>query len=67
MCDEKTNTKYYYPNTLSVKQEYPVIIKPATLGSSIGIFIANNEEEFQKYSKEAFLYDKKIVVQKYEL
>ncbi len=44
--------------------KYPVIIKPATLGSSVGINIANNEDELQKYIEEAIKYDKKILVEK---
>ena len=37
--------------------DFPVIIKPAKSGSSIGINIANNIKELNKYLKEAFIYD----------
>ena len=43
---------------------YPVIVKPANLGSSIGIAVAKNEDELQKVIKEAINYDKKILVEK---
>ena len=43
--------------------KYPVIVKPATLGSSVGINIASNREELQKAVEEAITYDTKIVVE----
>ena len=43
---------------------YPVIVKPANLGSSIGIAVAKNEDELQKAIKDAINYDKKILVEK---
>lgn len=45
--------------------EYPVIIKPAKCGSSIGINIANNLKEVNKYVKVALLYDDKVIIEKY--
>ena len=36
---------------------YPVIIKPAHLGSSIGIYIASSKEELLERVKQAFIYD----------
>ena len=44
---------------------FPVIIKPANGGSSIGIKIANNKKEYQKAIKNALKYDKKIIIEKY--
>lgn len=43
---------------------YPVVIKPANLGSSIGISIVNNDEDFIKGIKMASEFDRKIVVEK---
>ena len=43
---------------------YPVIIKPANLGSSVGIEIAHNEKELESKIKEACNYDFKLVVEK---
>lgn len=45
--------------------EYPVVVKPATQGSAIGISIVKNKKEFPKAVKNAFSYDDKILVEKY--
>lgn len=44
---------------------FPVIVKPATLGSSIGINAANNAEELKAALACAFVYDGAAVVEKY--
>ena len=43
---------------------YPLICKPANLGSSIGIEIIHNEEELIDKITECFKYDFKVVVEK---
>lgn len=43
---------------------YPVIVKPATLGSSIGIEVAKNEKDIESKIEDAMEYDTKIVVEK---
>ena len=43
---------------------YPVIVKPATLGSSVGIKTAYKEEEVKDAIEEAIRYDHKIIVEK---
>ena len=45
--------------------DYPVIVKPAACGSSIGINVANNLEELNKYVKVAFECDSKVVIEKF--
>ena len=45
------------------KLGYPVIVKPATLGSSIGISKAKNENELEASIEEAIKYDNKIVIE----
>lgn len=45
--------------------EYPVIIKPCTSGSSIGINVANNKKELNKYVNEAFKYSNKLLIEKF--
>lgn len=42
---------------------YPCFIKPANLGSSVGISKATNRESLQKAFEEAFVYDRKIIVE----
>lgn len=45
------------------KLGYPVIVKPAKLGSSIGIMIAKNENELDKAITDAIQYDNKILIE----
>lgn len=46
------------------KLGYPVIVKPATLGSSVGITYVKEESELANAIEEAMKYDIKIVVEK---
>lgn len=43
---------------------YPLIIKPANLGSSVGIQTAQDDTQLHKALIEAFQYDHKVVVEK---
>lgn len=43
---------------------YPIIVKPANLGSSIGISVAKNDEELKNSIMVALNYDNKILVEK---
>ena len=45
--------------------KYPVIIKPAHLGSSIGITLAQNEEEVKSALADAFTLDDRVIIEKY--
>ena len=45
------------------KLGYPIIVKPANLGSSIGINISNNREELIKNIEIALNFDKKIILE----
>lgn len=61
----------YFNNPEKVKKQvlkqlnYPVILKPATLGSSIGIKIANNESELEAGLVVAFNYCNKVLIESY--
>ncbi|MEG0077233.1 D-alanine--D-alanine ligase family protein [Anaerorhabdus sp.] len=46
------------------KLGYPLVLKPACLGSSVGIVIAHNEEEFVAGIEETGSFDFKVVVEK---
>lgn len=46
------------------KLGYPVIVKPATLGSSVGITVIEKEEDLEVGIMDAITYDSKIVVEK---
>jgi D-alanine-D-alanine ligase len=42
---------------------YPCFVKPANLGSSVGINKCTNREELEVAFKEAFQYDRKIIIE----
>lgn len=41
----------------------PLFVKPANAGSSIGVSKVRTEEEYQKAVDDAFLYDRKIIIE----
>ena len=43
--------------------KYPCVVKPATLGSSVGITVCANREELEKAIDEAINYDEKVVIE----
>lgn len=43
---------------------YPLVIKPANLGSSVGISIVHDDIELHKAMIEAYQYDHKVVIEK---
>ena len=43
---------------------YPVVVKPATLGSSIGITLVKSDKDIEKAIDESLKYDIKIIVEK---
>lgn len=45
------------------KLKYPVIVKPATTGSSVGIAVCENEEKLTEAIDDAIQYDNKILVE----
>lgn len=47
------------------KLSYPLIVKPVTLGSSIGITVAENRAQFNAALSTAFCYDDKALIEKY--
>ncbi len=49
---------------LDLPFEYPVFVKPANLGSSVGITKAKNEAEFRAALNLAMQYDRKLVVER---
>lgn len=46
-------------------KRYPCIVKPTCGGSSVGVSIANNDEEYDEALKEAFRWEKELVVEDY--
>jgi D-alanine-D-alanine ligase len=43
----------------------PVFVKPANLGSSVGISKVTNEKQFKQALKEAFRFDQKILIEEF--
>lgn len=55
----------YNVNEIIKKLDFPLIVKPANGGSSIGINKAVNKEELIEAIKEARKYDNKVIVEKF--
>ncbi len=51
-------------STVSEKLGFPVFVKPANLGSSIGVSRADNEKELMDSLSLAFEYDRRVLVEK---
>lgn len=49
---------------LALPFPFPVFVKPANLGSSVGISKAKNQEEFRAALETSFRYDRKVVVER---
>lgn len=47
------------------KLSSPLFVKPANLGSSVGVTKVHNQNEFQKALEEAFQYDRKILIEQF--
>lgn len=56
--------QYTYGDCVSLVGS-PFFIKPANAGSSVGVSKIRSEEEFSKAVEEAFLYDRKILVEEF--
>lgn len=61
-CHDYEQNKTEYKKQAK-KIGYPLICKPANLGSSVGIEIIHNEKEFESKVKEAAKYDFKLVIE----
>ncbi|MCR5295744.1 MAG: D-alanine--D-alanine ligase [Lachnospiraceae bacterium] len=44
---------------------FPVVVKVSCGGSSVGVYIVHNEEEYEKALKEAFLLESEVVIEEY--
>ena len=49
----------------AVKVPYPCIVKACCGGSSVGVCVARNDEEYEAAKAEAFRYDNEVVVEQY--
>ena len=51
--------------TEKVQVPFPCIVKACCGGSSVGVCIARNEEEYKAAKEEAFSYDNEVVIEQY--
>jgi len=50
---------------LSYRPDFPVVVKAPTEGSSIGVYIVNNQQEYENAVKEVFDLDDKVLIEKF--
>ncbi len=55
----------YWLKQVRTKLGFPCFVKPANLGSSVGITKAFSEDELSKAVEEALLYDEKAIIEEY--
>ncbi len=60
---KKSNNLNDYIQEIKRKLSYPIFVKPARLGSSIGISKVNDTDELESALELAFSYDNKIVIE----
>lgn len=60
--EEKENIKF---STVANHLGLPLFVKPANLGSSVGMSKVKKEEDFAPALEEAFRYDNKILIEEY--
>ncbi len=58
------NNSEHIKELVEKKLGYPIFVKPASLGSSVGITKVYNEEKLDRSVNLAFKYDKKIIIEK---
>jgi D-alanine-D-alanine ligase len=54
----------FFEKLIIEKFQYPVFVKPANLGSSVGIHKVKCREDLSAAVNDAFLYDSKIIIEK---
>ncbi|MBR1909574.1 MAG: D-alanine--D-alanine ligase [Lachnospiraceae bacterium] len=47
------------------RPQYPCVVKICNGGSSVGVYIANNESEYKSAVREAFGYESRVMVEEY--
>jgi D-alanine-D-alanine ligase len=62
---KKSDVSKKYINKIIKDLKFPIFVKPANLGSSVGISKAKNKKELDRAIKDAFKYDTKIILEEY--
>lgn len=52
-------------NVTDLGMEFPVVVKTCCGGSSVGVYIANNQQEYEQALKDAYSYEDEVVVEEY--
>jgi len=65
IADDLVIDKDYNLEEIQDKIKLPVVIKPAELGSSVGVSIAKNEDELKKGIETALKHDKEVIIEEY--
>ena len=55
--------KYYSKNDEVIINQYPIIIKPSRLGSSIGVSIVNHQDELEYALDVAYEFDNSVIIE----
>jgi len=55
----------FYLMEIEMSLGYPCFVKPANLGSSVGVSKARNREELIEAVREAFQFDRKVIVEEF--
>ena len=45
--------------------EFPVVVKTCCGGSSVGVYIVNDQAEYEQALKDAYSYENEVVVEEY--
>lgn len=54
-----------YQNARGCKMKFPCVVKPCCGGSSVGVYIVKDQEEYRKALDNAFSYEDEVVVEAY--
>lgn len=63
--DQAINAETFSRESFVLEIDYPVVVKPASEGSTIGITIANNEQELLAGIEEAFKHDEDVLIEEF--
>ena len=65
LCINVINTKQVFDKDYNMAQNFPIIVKPARLGSSIGIVKINDMTEMRSLLDQSFEFDNKVIIQQF--
>jgi len=55
----------YHKDLTAYTMKFPVVVKPNSGGSSVGVYIVNNQEEYEEGLKKAFELEDQVIVEDY--